>query len=127
MKRNTKSYISAIAKVGEIERKLSLGENKWGGFNKNSTRLKLEALLKKALAKEQHYESLITKEEYQKYFEADYAQSWREFKNFNCFVKFLDCKNKFKVTEKDFKTEEDAWQWVVENFEKPSKDFIYYY
>jgi len=44
-----------------------------------------------------------------------------------CFVKYLDCKNNFKVTKKDFKDYKTAWAWVLKNFEKPNADFINYY
>lgn len=43
------------------------------------------------------------------------------------YVKYLDCKNGFKESKKDFKTYNEAWNWIVETFDNPSKDFIYYY
>lgn len=43
------------------------------------------------------------------------------------YVKYLDAKNKFTETTKDFKTFADAWEWVKETFDKPSQDFIHYY
>ena len=44
-----------------------------------------------------------------------------------CYVKYLDCKNNFMETTKDFNTYEDAWQWILKTFDSPNKDFIYYY
>jgi len=41
-----------------------------------------------------------------------------------CYIDFLDCKNKFRPTRKDFKTFEDAKKWMLENFEKTDLDFI---
>jgi len=43
------------------------------------------------------------------------------------YVEYRDCKNGFKESKKDFETYELAWAWVVETFDNPSKDFIYYY
>jgi hypothetical protein len=45
----------------------------------------------------------------------------------NCYIEFLDSKNGFKQTKKDFKTFEKAKKWMLENFEKPNIDFIKYY
>ena len=44
-----------------------------------------------------------------------------------CYVKFMDCKNSFKETKKDFETFDLAWEFIKKTFDKPSKDFIYYY
>ena len=44
-----------------------------------------------------------------------------------CYVKFLDCKNNFKETSKDFETPELAWEWILKTFDKTSKDYIHYY
>lgn len=44
-----------------------------------------------------------------------------------CYVKYLDCKNNFKETIKDFKTYKEAWDWVRGNFDNPNLDYIYYY
>jgi hypothetical protein len=43
------------------------------------------------------------------------------------YVEFLDCKNKYIQTRKDFETYENAWKWVCKTFDNPSKDFIKYY
>jgi hypothetical protein len=45
----------------------------------------------------------------------------------DCYIEFLDSKNGFKQTKKDFKTFEEAKKWMVENFEKTNIDFIQYY
>lgn len=58
----------------------------------------------------------------------DYADSYDVFYlEFEVYVKFLDSKNKFKETTKSFKTFDEAWDWIVETFDNPSKDFIHYY
>lgn len=43
------------------------------------------------------------------------------------YVEYLDSKNGFKESKKDFKTFQEAWNWIQKTFDKPSKDFIYYY
>ena len=43
------------------------------------------------------------------------------------YVKYMDCKNGFRETTKDFDTYELAWEWIKDTFDTPSKDFIYYY
>jgi hypothetical protein len=48
-------------------------------------------------------------------------------KRMDVFVDFLDCKNKYIQTRKDFETYEKAWEWVCKTFDNPSKDFINYY
>ena len=44
-----------------------------------------------------------------------------------CYIEYLDPKNKFQKTTKDFETYEKAYQWMIENFEKPNVDMIRYY
>lgn len=44
-----------------------------------------------------------------------------------CYVKYLDSKNNFREAKKDFKTYQEAWEWIIETFDKPDKDFINYY
>lgn len=44
-----------------------------------------------------------------------------------CYITFLDCKNNFKESTKDFENYEAAWKWMVETFDKPNVDFIMYY
>lgn len=41
-------------------------------------------------------------------------------------VKYLDCYNCFNETIKEFSTYEEAWFWILESFEFPSEDWIYY-
>lgn len=43
-----------------------------------------------------------------------------------CYIKYLDCKNNFKETRKEFKTYEEAKDWLFKNFEKPNIDMISY-
>lgn len=40
------------------------------------------------------------------------------------YIDYLDCKNKFKETRKEFKSYENAYSWMLKNFEKPNIDFI---
>jgi len=44
-----------------------------------------------------------------------------------CYINYLDCKNNFIETRKDFKSYELALNWLKENFEKYSIDMIKYY
>jgi hypothetical protein len=44
-----------------------------------------------------------------------------------CYIDFYDSTNGFKKTRKDFETFEDAWEWMLETFDTPNKDFINYY
>lgn len=44
-----------------------------------------------------------------------------------CYVTYFDSENGFKKSTKDFKTYADAWEWITKTFDKPSRDFIYYY
>lgn len=80
MKATTLNYLNACKQVMQVQRKLDRGENKFGGFNNPNTRYKLEEQLKKAQQKERYYENCLTKDEYEKYLESDYAMSWEEFK-----------------------------------------------
>ena len=43
------------------------------------------------------------------------------------YVKYLDSKNNFREAKKDFKSYDEAWEWIQKTFDKPSKDFIHYY
>lgn len=43
------------------------------------------------------------------------------------YIDFLDHKNNFKKTRKDFKSYEKAWKWMCKTFDTPNKDFIHYY
>jgi hypothetical protein len=44
-----------------------------------------------------------------------------------CYIDYLDSKNKFRQTRKDFENYQTAYDWMIENFEKPNVDFIKYY
>jgi len=44
-----------------------------------------------------------------------------------CYIEYLDSKNNFKTTKKDFETYEKAYKWMIGNFEKVNIDFIKYY
>lgn len=44
-----------------------------------------------------------------------------------CFIDYLDCKNKFRETRKEFENYESAFAWMCETFDKPNVDFINYY
>jgi hypothetical protein len=44
-----------------------------------------------------------------------------------CYIRYLDAKNKFRETKKDFETYENAYKWMIENIEKPNIDMINYY
>lgn len=44
-----------------------------------------------------------------------------------CYIKYLDSKNKFQETKKDFDNTEDAIAFMVETFDKIDIDFIHYY
>jgi len=44
-----------------------------------------------------------------------------------CYIEYLDCKNKFRETKKEFETYNEAKKWLFENFEKPNIDFIKFY
>lgn len=43
------------------------------------------------------------------------------------YVDYLDCNKNHRQSRKNFKSYEDAWQWVCKNFDNPSKDVINYY
>lgn len=44
-----------------------------------------------------------------------------------CYVEYIDSKNGYKESKKDFKTYALAWAWVRKTFDTPSTEFIYYY
>jgi len=44
-----------------------------------------------------------------------------------CYIDYLDCKNKFRQTRKEFKNYESAYKWMCKTFDKPNIDFIKYY
>jgi hypothetical protein len=44
-----------------------------------------------------------------------------------CYIDYLDCKNKYVKTRKDFDSYESAWKWMIETFDTPNRDFINYY
>ena len=44
-----------------------------------------------------------------------------------CFINYLDSKNNFKETKKDFKSFEAANNWMLKNFEKINIDLIKFY
>lgn len=44
-----------------------------------------------------------------------------------CYIKYLDAKNKFKETIKEFITYDDAKKWLFDNIEKPNLDTIKFY
>lgn len=46
---------------------------------------------------------------------------------FTVYIDFLDCKNKYIKTRKEFLTYDDAHRWMCDNFDKPNRDFINYY
>jgi hypothetical protein len=43
-----------------------------------------------------------------------------------CYIEYLDCKNKFRKTKKEFVNYEVAYNWMVKNIENPNIDFIKY-
>ncbi len=47
--------------------------------------------------------------------------------NMECYIDYLDSKNHFKQTRKDFKNYETALAWMKQNFEKWDLDMIKYY
>ncbi len=47
--------------------------------------------------------------------------------NMECYIDFLDSKNNFKKTRKDFKNYDSALAWMKQNFEKWDLDMINYY
>jgi|GEM_PF-1040919 hypothetical protein len=51
----------------------------------------------------------------------------KEFAPPVCYVEYLDPKNNFKPSKKDFSSFEEAWKWILETFDTPSKDFIGWY
>lgn len=44
-----------------------------------------------------------------------------------CYIDYLDAKNKFTPTHKDFETYEQAKEWLFENIERPNLDTIKFY
>lgn len=44
-----------------------------------------------------------------------------------CYVLFLNRDKGFKQDKKNFQSYEEAWDWIRETFDSPSKDFIHYY
>ena len=44
-----------------------------------------------------------------------------------CYIDYLDCKNNFRETTKDFETYEEAVKWARENFDKYDPDYINFY
>ena len=41
-----------------------------------------------------------------------------------CYIEYLDCKNRFKRTKKEFKTYKKAKDWAIKNLENFNSDFI---
>jgi hypothetical protein len=48
-------------------------------------------------------------------------------KKMECYIEYLDPKNKFKKTKKDFKTYKKAMDFMIKTFDKVNSDFINYY
>jgi len=44
-----------------------------------------------------------------------------------CYIQYLNSKNNFKPTKKDFKSYEEAYKWMQKTFDTPNRDFIKYY
>lgn len=44
-----------------------------------------------------------------------------------CYIDFLDSKNNFKETRKDFDNDKEAMQFMIETFDTINQDFIHYY
>jgi len=44
-----------------------------------------------------------------------------------CYIDYLDSKNKFKESRKDFKTYDEALKWMIATFDTVNSDFIFYY
>ena len=44
-----------------------------------------------------------------------------------CYVKFMDAKNGFKESTKDFYSYAEAWEWMLKTFDRPDRDFIHFY
>ena len=55
----------------------------------------------------------------------EFAESLNEAKD-ECYVDYLDSKNKFKSTRKKFKDHSTAWKWVLKNIDNPNEDFVKY-
>jgi len=43
------------------------------------------------------------------------------------YIKYLDCKNNFVESKKEFETFEEAWRWMVDTFDTPDRDLIHIY
>ncbi|NJM80496.1 MAG: hypothetical protein HC854_14375 [Flavobacterium sp.] len=44
----------------------------------------------------------------------------------DCYIEFLDSKNNFRKTRKEFSSYEIAYNWMIKNIEKSNIDFIKY-
>lgn len=44
-----------------------------------------------------------------------------------CYIKYLDSKNNFNETKKDFKNYDDAVKFMTETFDTVNSDFIIWY
>jgi hypothetical protein len=44
-----------------------------------------------------------------------------------CYIDYLDSKNNFKETRKDFKNYETAYGWMIKSIEKTNRDYIKFY
>lgn len=44
-----------------------------------------------------------------------------------CYIDYLDCKNNFKKTRKDFESYQKALDFMIETFDTVNTDFINYY
>jgi hypothetical protein len=51
----------------------------------------------------------------------------KKVKIMSVYVDYLDCKNKYMKTRKNFETYEKAWKWITKTFDNPTKDLIKYY
>ena len=40
------------------------------------------------------------------------------------YIEYLDCKNKFRKTRKEFKTYQEALQFMIDTFDTVNSDFI---
>ena len=46
---------------------------------------------------------------------------------FECYIDYLDSKNKFIETRKSFKSYDEAYKWMLGNFERIDRDLIKFY
>ena len=44
-----------------------------------------------------------------------------------CYINYLDSKNGFKQTKKEFTSHDAAFKWMCKNFDSPNVDLIKYY